>query len=339
MTQTDPTPHGGAASTDPALLLQAVGDATRLRLLRLLAREELSVQELVGILGISQPRVSKHLGVLRDAGWIRQRRDRTWSWHRVATAEEFPGGAALRAGVLAAAERAPAAPEDDTGLAQALRARDERAHRFFAGAAARWDEIRRAFERPEVHAAALSALVPAGLRVVDIGTGTGALLPVLAAAGCRVVAVDNSEPMLARARELCAAHGWTEVAFGRADLQTVPLRDGCCDAAFCSMVLHHVARPGQAIAEMGRVVRPGGRVVVIDFARHDLAWMREELAHQWLGFTRQELETWSAEAGLQARAFQAYAGGRAPGGVGRRAGGRGAGAWPDLILFVAEKAS
>ncbi len=323
------------AGVQPHHLLHATADGTRLRLLRLLAREELNVQELVRILGGGQPRVSRHLAVLRDAGWLRQRREGTWSWYAAVDAEDFAGGADLRAAVLAAAAGVPEAAADDAALTVALAARAGRARDFYAGAAAHWDDLRRAFDLPELNLAALVALVPPGLHVLDVGTGTGALLPLLVAAGCRVTAVDHSAPMLARARALGERHAWRNVRFQRADLQALPLRDAVCDAAFAAMVLHHVARPGPAVAEMARVVRPGGRVVLIDFTRHDQTWMREQLAHQWLGFDGPEVERWLRQAGLTPLSLTTRPAGPpvAPAGC-RRAG---AAAWPAVFLAVAAR--
>ena len=176
------------AAPAPDALLQAVSDRSRLRLLRLLAREEMIVQDLVKILGLSQPAVSKHLGILRKAGWIRQRREGTWSWHELAPAADFPGGGELRAAVLAQADRVDEAAADDAAAARVAVERDRGAGDFFAGIAESWDQIRVAFEHPDIQAGAVGALVPPGLSVVDIGTGTGALLPLLAATGTRVTA-------------------------------------------------------------------------------------------------------------------------------------------------------
>ncbi len=323
----------GTGQPAPQEMLRAVSDPTRLRLLRLLRREELNVQELVRVLGAGQPQVSRHLALLREAGWIRQRREGTWSWYAAVAADDFAGGAALHGGVLAAAQTLPDAAADDAELAAVLRDRDARAGRFFAGAARRWDDLRRDFESSELHLAAVAALVPPGLRVVDVGTGTGALLPLLAAAGCRVTAVDSSAAMLERAREACARERLTGVTFQRADVQALPLRDGVCDAAFASMVLRHVARPATALAELARVVRPGGRVVLLDFTRHEQAWMREELAHQWLGFAREELERLLRQAGLAPLAYATRAAALPAGGRRRRDGG----GWPDLFLAVAAR--
>ena len=287
----------------PENIFQAVSDATRLRLLRLLRREELNVQELVRILDMNQPRVSKHLAVLREAGWLQQRKEGTWSWYRAVSRTEFGGGAGLHDSVLAAADTVAAAREDDARLASILVERDARARDFFAGIAGRWDQIRRVYEHPDIQLGAVSALVDPQLKVIDIGTGTGALLPLLAGTCGQVVAVDKSEGMLARARALCTGSSLSGVVFQRADIQALPFADGVFDAAFCSMVLHHVARPARAVSEMARVVRPGGKVVIIAFTRHNLTWLREELAHHWLGFAREDMERLYRESSLE---FERY---------------------------------
>jgi len=295
------------ATIGPETVFQAVSDPTRLRLLRLLQREELNVQEMVRILGMNQPRISKHLAVLREAGWLRQRKEGTWSWYRATPKTDFatllPSGATLFESVLAAADQVESAREDDVTLAVILSERDVRARDFFAGIAGQWDQIRHTYEHPDIQLGAVSAMVDDAMTVVDIGTGTGALLPLLAGAAGRVVAVDNSNAMLARARALCERSHLAGVVFQKADIQALPFADGSFQAAYCSMVLHHVARPVVAIGEMARVVGEGGKVVVIAFTRHNLTWMREELAHQWLGFDREEMERLFRVAGLRLQRY------------------------------------
>ena len=325
--------------TTPASVLQAVSDPTRLRLLRLLCREELNVRELVKILEMNQPRVSKHLAVLRDAGWVRQRKEGTWSWYRAVTKESFSGGEDLFAGVAAAADQVAAAREDEIALAIVLSERSANARDFFAGVAGRWERIRRSYEHPDIQLAAVGALVDDRLSVLDIGTGTGALLPLLAGAVGSVVAVDQSQAMLARAQALCQASGLDEVQFHCGDIQALPFADGSFHAATCSMVLHHVARPAVAVAEMARVVRPGGKVIVIAFTRHNLTWLRDELAHRWPGFAREEIEELFADAGLLPQRYlvrrrtedETAPAGPTAGESTERLN------WPDVFLAVAEK--
>ncbi len=290
-------------SAAPEALFQAVGERNRLRLLRLLRQEELNVRELVAILGLKQPAVSKHLAVLREAGWLRLRREGTWNWYEAAPPADFAGGAALMQEVMRTADTLTEAAGDDEVLDRVLSDRERRAQDFFAGIAERWDSIRAAYEHADIQAGVVAALAAPGLEVVDIGTGTGALLPLLAGAADRIVAVDSSESMLARARRLCEEQGLAGVTFRLADIQELPFAEGRFAAAHCSMVLHHVARPARAVAEMARVVRPGGKVVVIAFTQHDLTWMREELAHQRLGFAREEIEEMLSAAGLRLRRY------------------------------------
>ncbi len=327
------------ASIDPVTIFQAVSDATRLRLLRLLRREELNVREMVSILDMNQPRVSKHLAVLLGGGWLRQRKEGTWSWYRAAAAREFPGGAELFDSVTAAADRVGSAARDDKALTAVLDRRDAKARDFFASVAEQWDHIRREYEDPDISIGAVSALVDPHQSVIDIGTGTGALLPHLGRAVKDVLAVDNSPAMLARARELCQREGLTRVRFQLADIQVLPLADDTFDAAYCSMALHHVARPERAIREMARVVKPGGKVVVIAFTKHNLTWLRTELAHHWLGFDHEELSQLFQAAGLSELHYRVRR--RAAPAVGRdvlpprRRGEQWV--WPDVFLAVAHK--
>lgn len=298
--------------TDPAGLFHSVSDATRLRLLRLLGQQELNVQELVRITGLSQPRVSKHLAVLREHGWLSQRREGTFNWYRAVSAADFPAGPTLYEPVLAAADRVAEAEQDDRLLTAALAERSARARDFFSGIADRWDEIRGQFEHEDLKIGAVGALAPAGLRVLDIGTGTGAMLPAFGATGARIVALDHSPAMLRRAQARCRDEGLREVLYSVGDVTRLPFGDAVFDACNCSMVLHHVADPAAALAEMARTVRPGGRVMVTGFCRHDQEWMREELAHRWLGFDRAQIEESLRGAGLVPLRHLERRGGPAP---------------------------
>ncbi len=322
---------------DPAALFQSVSDVSRLRLLRLLCRHELNVQELVKITDLSQPRVSKHLGVLRDQGWLQQRREGTWSWYRAVPADGFGPGRVLFDQIAAAADAVADAAADDRRLSAVLAERRARARDFFAGLADRWDDIRTAYEHPDIRLGAVAALVDRRLRVLDIGTGTGAMLPVFAGAAGEVVALDNSEAMLERARVLCAGEGLDNVTLCSGDLVRLPFADAHFDACHCAMALHHVADPAAAVAEMGRVVRPGGVVTLSAFLPHEQHWMRDELAHHHLGFAREEIEAHLRAAGLQPETYVAR-GKRASAPADARPGpGRPELDWPDVFLATARK--
>lgn len=324
-------------ATDPAALFRSLSDPVRLRLLRLLGREELNVQELVRITGLAQPRISRHLAVLREQGWLRQRREGTFSWYRLAPPPEFPHGEGLRAPLLAAAEQVAGAGRDDGLLQEVLAMRRRRTDDFFAGLAERWDAIRREYEHPDIALGAVAALVAPGLRILDIGTGTGAMLPVFGATARLVVALDHSPAMLARAATVCRAGELRSVVLCNGALEALPFGAGVFDACHCGMVLHHVQDPAAAVAGIARVVAPGGRLLLTAFAAHDEQWMREELAHRWLGFTREQVTGFLAAAGLVPGRWLVRS--RQPGPAGRErppAGGR-APRWPDVFLVTATK--
>jgi ArsR family transcriptional regulator len=278
-----------------------LSDGSRLRLLRLLGREELNVQELVRITGLSQPRVSRHLAVLRDQGWLKQRREGTWAWYRATAPEEGPLGAVFCAEVAAAADAVAEAAADDRTLERVLMERQRRHEGFYADLAEKWDRIRGEYEHPDIRLGAVAALVDPALRVLDIGTGTGAMLPVLGGAAGTVVALDHSEAMLDRARTLCRTEELTTVTLCRGTVEDLPFRDAAFDACHCAMALHHVAEPRDALAEMARVVRPGGTLALTAFVGHAEDWMRDELGHRWLGFVRGEGEDMMRGAGVAPR--------------------------------------
>ncbi len=280
---------------------KTLADPTRLRLLALLAREELAVHELMEVLDMAQSRVSRHLGILREAGLVRDRRDGTSVFYRraPAEAEAWQGAWPLVAQALAGD---PVAEGDGARLERVLAARAAHSRDFFDAVGPEWDALRKVLGDDLLRARALAHLVPGGLRVADVGTGTGVLALELARLGLRVVAVDHSERMLDAARAKLEREGDSgaelpvELRLGEAS--ALPLEDGEVDAAFAHMVLHYLPSPAEAVREMARVTRPGGRVVIVDFLRHDREWMREELGVLWLGFEPAEIEEAFRAAGL-----------------------------------------
>lgn len=328
-----PAPTPGAGAADPAALFQSVSDPTRLRLLRLLARDELNVQELVRITGQSQPGVSRHLAVLRDQGWLMQRREGTWNWYRTQPPAATQAGPELFALVLDAAGRVEGAADDDRALALVQADRRARARDRFAGIADRWDDLRAGYEHPDLRLGALGALVPAGRAVLDIGTGTGGMLPVFAAAEAWVVALDSSPAMLARARAHAQAQDLRQTRFCGGDLGRLPFRDGAFDLCHGGMVLHHVGDPAAALREMARVVCPGGAVAVTAFMPHEQHWMRDELGYLRLGFAREEIAAGMRAAGLVPGRWLCR---RAAQGAGH-AGPAPRVEWPDLFLATGSR--
>jgi ArsR family transcriptional regulator len=278
-------------------IFRTLGDPTRLRILTLLEREELAVQELMEVLGMAQSRVSRHLAILREARLLRDRRDGTFVLYRF----EPPHDPSWR-DALALARRAvaadPAARRDQAALARVLEARSARSRSFFEQVGPEWDAVRKVWGDELLRARALHRLIPRGLRVLDLGTGTGALAAELAAAGCAVIAVDHSPRMLAAAREKLDAAGVTGVELRAGDAAGLPLASGEVDAAFAHMVLQYLPSPEAAIAEMARVTKPGGSVVAVDFVQHEREWMRQELGVVWMGFAPDEIARWMEAAGL-----------------------------------------
>ena len=278
-------------------VFKILSDPTRVRILGLLEREELVVQELMEVLGMAQSRVSRHLAILREAGLVVDRRSGTFVSYRLATRDEGPWREAW-ALVRRNLERDPTALRDFAALERALEARGERTKSFFDSVGPEWDALRKVFHDDVLRARAVAHLVPPGLRVADIGTGTGILASELARLGLHVIGVDNSARMLAAAREKLDAAGYPTVELRHGEAHRLPIADDEVDAAFAHMVLHYLPSPLEALREMARVVRPGGAIVVVDFLEHDHEWMRQELRVVWLGFAEASVREWFAELGL-----------------------------------------
>lgn len=286
-------------------VFKTLADPTRLRILLLLEREELAVQELMEVLGMAQSRVSRHLGILREAGVVRDRREGTYVLYQLALPAEGPWRAAWEVAERDL-RRDPVTARDQAALARVLEARAARSRSFFDAVGPEWDALRKVWSDDLLRARAVAQLVPAGLRAVDVGTGTGVFALELARLGLRVVAVDRSSRMLEAARSRIEAAGETDIELRAGDASALPLADGEVDAAFAHMVLQYLAAPGDALREMARVVRPGGLVVVADFASHERTWMREELGVLRLGFAREEIEALFEAAGLEGIRFEEH---------------------------------
>ena len=288
-------------------IFKTLSDPTRVRILALLEREELAVQELMDALGMAQSRVSRHLAILREAGLLRDRRDGTYVFYRFVPPASGPWRKAWEL-VAEGLAHDPTAERDSAALARVVAARAARTRSFFDAVGPEWDALRKVFNDDATRARAIARLVEPGRRVVDIGTGTGILAGELRRLGLRVVAIDSSARMLEAAAAKLAAAGIRDVELRRGDAGALPLADAEVDAAFAHMLLHYLPSPGDAIREMARVVKPGGSVVAVDFVAHGHEWMRHELGVTWLGFAEEEVRGWFAAAGLREVLYEEYPG-------------------------------
>lgn len=281
-----------------AALLRLLGDDARLRILRMLQAERLNVSELTGILGIAQSGVSRHLGLLKDAGLAVEQREGGFTYFQAAPSETVNGAAALGPFLQAhfdAFGRTSEGRADDARLEEVRRLRKEN---FDAHAGPDTKDRQLVPGRSwAAWARALGHLLPK-VRVADLGCGDGYLTIEASRWASRVIAVDRSRAVLARARGLAKRRRVRNVIWKRGELEKLPLRDASVDVALLSQALHHAADPVRALAEAARIVVPGGRVVILDLREHDQAWVRERFGDTWLGFTDDRLAKLMKEAGL-----------------------------------------
>jgi ubiquinone/menaquinone biosynthesis C-methylase UbiE len=283
-------------------VLRAAGEPSRLRILALLAREELAVMELSQILDQSQPRVSRHLKLLTEAGLAERFPDGAWVFYRLSTDE--PRRAVLDHALARIAPSDPLISRDAERLEQVRRERSEAAAAYFARNAARWDELRSLYvEEADVEAAVLAAAGPGPFRrLVDLGSGTGRMLTLLADRAESAVGLDLSHQMLNIARRNAAEAGLERLELRHGDIFETRLADGCADLIVVHQVLHYLSDPAAALAEAARLVAPGGKLLIVDFAPHNLEFLREAHQHRRLGFSDAEMTRWFEAAGLTARA-------------------------------------
>lgn len=285
---------------------RALADPTRLRILMLVRRMELSVGELAQVLRQSQPRVSRHVKILADAGLIDRHKEGAWVFLRAGRgAEAEPAFAALDAWKI------EPSPGDVERLASVRAERAAAAEQYFAAHADEWDSIRNLHVADaEVETAIERALGdrPVGT-LLDIGTGTGRMIELLGPTAQGSLGVDRSVDMLRVARAKIEAAGLRHAQVRHADMYALPVDSGSADTVILHQVLHYAHEPAAAIAEAARVLAPGGRLLIVDFAAHDREELREQHAHLRLGFEDEQICSWLAEAGLQARVTDRLTGG------------------------------
>jgi ArsR family transcriptional regulator len=286
-----------------AALYRLLGDDARLRLLRVLSRERLNVTELTGVLGLAQSGVSRHLGLLKEAGLVAEERDGGFSYYRLAPALTDPGQPGA-AGSLAAAL---GAQFDEAALDSGVRADEARLQEVLRLRKENFD----AHTGPDTRDArqlvpgrswaawsrALGLLMPR-VTVADLGCGEGYLAIEAAHWASRVVAVDRSEVVLDRARALARRRRVANVVWRKGEVEKLPIRDATVDVAMLSQALHHARDPARAVAEAARITRPGGRVLVLDLRTHQEEWVRAKLGDRRLGFADDDLRKMLTTAGL-----------------------------------------
>jgi len=280
-------------------VLRAVGEPTRLRLLALCARSELSVTELTRILGQSQPRVSRHLKLLVEAALLERHREGSLVYYRLTTRGPTAELAHTLLGLL---------PDEDgelnldrRRLEQVRAARVAAAEAYFRESAAEWDRIR-ALHVPEFEVERRLREIVGDEPVdtfLDVGTGTGRILQLFADQVRHGVGLDNSIEMLGLARARLEGEGYQHLYLRKGDMYGMPLEDASVDLATLHLVLHYSLEPERVVAETARTLRPGGRLIVVDFAAHEEERLRTEHAHQRLGFDAEELDRIIGDAGLE----------------------------------------
>jgi ubiquinone/menaquinone biosynthesis C-methylase UbiE len=280
--------------------LRLLADPSRLRILLLVEREELSVAELQEILAMGQSRISTHLAQLKQAGLVEDRRNGKSILYRLKKARGAESVAfdQLLSVLRHASSEIPEAEQDSDALRLALRRRQDKMRAYF-------DEVAGKFGRHYMPgrswkglAETLLALMPP-MVVADLGAGEGTFSQMLAKRAKKVIAIDNSEKMVQYGRELARKHAVKNLEYRKGDLESVPLKDASVDLAFFSQALHHAQHPERAVAEAWRILKPGGRIIVLDLVRHNYEEARELYADLWMGFTEVELSRFLRQAGFK----------------------------------------
>jgi ubiquinone/menaquinone biosynthesis C-methylase UbiE/DNA-binding transcriptional ArsR family regulator len=295
-------------------VFRAIGEETRLRIMALLLRGELTVTEITQILGQSQPRVSRHLKILTEARLVDKFREGSWMFYRASTPAPEATDAIIGAVKALNKSSDRVIARDGERFAQSRQARADLASAYFEKNAAEWDRLRGLQIEETAVEKRMRALAPEQVGLfVDLGVGSGRMLTIFADVYEKGLGFDLSREMLAVARANLDRAGVVHAQVRHGDLFALPLEGGVADVVCIHQVLHYLADPAAAVAEAARLLKPGGRLLLSDFAPHDLEFLREEHAHRRLGFPDEEVADWCAAAGLDLVATETLAPGRSDG--------------------------
>lgn len=276
--------------------MAALADPIRCRMLLPLERHELTVNEICSVLQLPQSTVSRHLKTLADDGWVVSRRDGTSRFYGMVF-EDLDGGAQrLWPLIREQVSATNGAEQDERRLKSVLSRRRTKSEEFFASASGQWDHLRSELFGDTFQLHALLALIDPNLAVGDLGCGTGQVSELLAPHVLKVIAVDGSTDMVQAARR--RLKGATHVDVRRGDMEALPIEDGLLDAAILALVLHHVPEPVRALGEVHRVLKPGGRALIVDMLPHDREEYQHQMGHVWLGFSEKTIRKHLEAAGF-----------------------------------------
>jgi ubiquinone/menaquinone biosynthesis C-methylase UbiE len=277
--------------------LASLADTTRSRLLLMLDRHELTVSELCGIMQLPQSTVSRHLKALADGGWVSARADGTSHLYTMTRQELDAPARRLWSLVRDQAGPTPAAAQDQRRLHATLADRRTKSQEFFSSSAGQWDRLRDELYGERFHLGALAAFAESEWVLGDLGCGTGETSATFAPFVRHVIAVDASAAMLQAARK--RLQPFDNVELRRGDLEALPVDDARLDAATLMLVLHYVPEPERAVGEVARVLKPGGRFILVDMLPHDRDSYRQQMGHVWLGFAEDQVARMCEDAGFE----------------------------------------